>query len=99
QYITDRLSGTVILVGHSFGARVALRLAARRLPQIQQLVLMAAPGLPPSGFSRVRVRRLWIRTLRKFLGTVRGLTGPAPLAWHTRTYGSRDYLAAGDLRT
>src|SRR5439155_9043845 len=46
QYIFDRVSGPTILVAHSFGARVALRLAARRLPQIRAIVLMAAPGLP-----------------------------------------------------
>ena len=29
---------------------------------------------------------------------VRGLTGPGPLAWHTRRFGSKDYLAAGKMR-
>src|SRR5205823_11588722 len=95
QYILDRVSGPTILVAHSFGARVALRLAARRLPQIRAIVLMAAPGLPAPAGSRVRLRRQGIRTLRSFLTAVRGVTGPGPLAWHTRRFGSKDYLAAG----
>ena len=35
-----------VVVGHSFGGRVSLRLAARRLSQIRALVLMGVPGLP-----------------------------------------------------
>jgi pimeloyl-ACP methyl ester carboxylesterase len=46
QYILDKISGTVVLVGHSFGGRVSIRLAARRLSQIRDLVLLGVPGLP-----------------------------------------------------
>ena len=41
---SSRLTGPVVLIGHSFGGRVAVRLAARRLPQIHGLVLMACPA-------------------------------------------------------
>jgi pimeloyl-ACP methyl ester carboxylesterase len=98
QYLVDRVHGPVILVGHSFGARVALRVAAQRLPQIRALVLMAAPGLPPSPFSPAAVRRAGTRALRRLLRATRGVTGPGPLAWHTRRFGSKDYLAAGPLK-
>jgi pimeloyl-ACP methyl ester carboxylesterase len=98
-YLSAHVSGPVVLVGHSFGGRVALRLAARRLPHIAGLVLMAVPGLPARGYSRARLRRLGIRTLRRILVSMRGVTGEAPLAWHTRRYGSTDYLAAGELRS
>jgi pimeloyl-ACP methyl ester carboxylesterase len=98
-YLSAHVSGPVFLVGHSFGGRVALRLAARRLPDIAGLVLMAVPGLPARGYSRARLRRSGIRALRRVLTSMRGLTGPGPLAWHTRRYGSRDYLAAGELRS
>src|SRR5262245_10680511 len=43
QYLLDRMTGTAVLVGHSFGGRVAVRLAARRHPQIRGLVLMGVP--------------------------------------------------------
>jgi pimeloyl-ACP methyl ester carboxylesterase len=98
-YLSAHVSGSVVLIGHSFGGRVALRLAARRLPAIAGLVLMAVPGLPARGYSRVRIRRTAIRTLRRLLVAIRPLTGARLLAWHTGRFGSRDYLAAGDLRS
>ena len=91
--------GPVVLVGHSFGGRVAIRLAARRLEQIRGLVLMGVPGLPEPGLSRRALRRSAIRLLRKFLRSIAPLTGPRPLDWHTRRFGSKDYLAAGPLRS
>jgi pimeloyl-ACP methyl ester carboxylesterase len=99
QYLLDRVSAPVVLVGHSFGGRIALRLAGRRLPQVRAIVLMAVPGLPAPSFSRVRLRRSAIGLLRRLLRAVQPLTGAAPLDWHTRRYGSKDYLAAGDLRS
>ena len=98
QLLVARVDGPVVLIGHSFGGRVALRVAARRPAQLRGLVLMGVPGLPAPAWSRVRVRRSAIRGLRCVLTSVGPLTGPAPLAWHTARYGSRDYLAAGPLR-
>ena len=99
RYVLDRVSAPVVLVGHSFGGRIALRLASRRLPQVRAIVLMAVPGLPAPPFSRVRLRRAAIRLLRRLLTAARPIVGAAPLDWHTRTFGSKDYLAAGDLRS
>jgi pimeloyl-ACP methyl ester carboxylesterase len=98
QYIASRIAGPMILVGHSFGGRVALRLGARHLPWVRGIVLMGTPGLPAEGFSYRMVRRWAIRTLRRFLTIARPFLGQAPLDWHTRRFGSRDYLAAGELR-
>jgi pimeloyl-ACP methyl ester carboxylesterase len=99
QYVLERLSGDVIVVGHSFGGRVSVRLAARRLARIRGLVLMGVPGLPQRQLSRVRLRRMGIRWLRKALVAAQPIAGQRPIAWHTRRYGSRDYLAAGPLRS
>src|SRR5688500_4335392 len=49
QYLLERVHGETVLIGHSFGSRVTIRLAARRLAQIRGVVLMAAPGLPLQG--------------------------------------------------
>ena len=97
-YIADRLQGPVVLVGHSFGARISLRLAARKLDQVRAIVLMAAPGLPLLPFSRAAFRRLGIRSLRRALHVLSPITGPDLLAWHTARFGSKDYLAAGALK-
>jgi pimeloyl-ACP methyl ester carboxylesterase len=99
RYLHDRVKGPVVLVGHSFGGRIGVRLAARRLPEIRALVLMGVPGLPTPGWSRSRLRRAGIRGLRRVLRALQPVTGSGPIDWHTRRFGSKDYLAAGPLRT
>lgn len=99
RYILDNISGPVILVGHSFGGRVSVRLAARASFPLDGLVLMSVPGLPGPAFSRNHVRRFSIRNLRKFLRAVQPLTGPGPLLWHTKKFASADYTNAGPLRS
>ena len=99
QYILERLHGPIILIGHSFGGRVSVRLAARHLPAIRGLVLMAVPGLPQRTFSARAVRRWYIRTLRRVLLALKPLVGDRGVEWHTRRYASRDYAAAGALRS
>lgn len=98
QYLAERVPGPFVLAGHSFGGRVSLRLAARHLPRLSAVVLMGAPGLKPIGWSRAKVRRWGIRTLRRLLTLASPLTGAGALDWHTRRFGSKDYLAAGPLR-
>lgn len=98
QYLLDRVQGSVLLVGHSFGGRVAVRLAARRLAPIKGLVLMGVPGLPQPRLTRRHVRAIAIRWLRKVLVTLKPLVGAQPIRWHTDRFGSKDYLAAGPLR-
>jgi pimeloyl-ACP methyl ester carboxylesterase len=99
RYVHDCVPAPVVLVGHSFGGRIALRLASQRLPQVRAIVLMAVPGLPAPPFSRVRLRRAAIGHLRRLLTAARPVLGAGPIDWHTRTFGSKDYLAAGDLRS
>lgn len=99
EYLLERVSGPVVLVGHSFGGRVSVRLAARRLDKIRGLVLMAVPGLPQSRFSRTRLRRTGIRWMRKVFLAIAPIVGDRLLRWHTDTFASRDYLAAGALRS
>lgn len=98
QWVLDKIDGPIVLVGHSFGGRVSVRLAARHLPRVRGVVLMGVPGLPQPAWSRTRVRRWGIRTLRRVLVATRPLIGPKGVDWHTRKFGSRDYLAAGPLR-
>jgi pimeloyl-ACP methyl ester carboxylesterase len=99
QYILDEVRGPVVLVGHSFGGRVSLRLASRRLPQIRAMVLMGVPGLPQRTWSKARVRRLGIRWLRRVLRAARPLIGSRGVEWHTARFGSKDYVNAGALRS
>ena len=97
--LADRCPGRVLLVGHSFGGKVALRLAARKSSRVTGLVLMGVPGLPLRRLSPVRWRRLMIRLLRRVIRIGRPLIGSKALDWHTRRFGSKDYLEAGPLRS
>lgn len=99
RYVQDRVSAQVIVVGHSFGGRIAIRLAARDQAELRGIVLMGVPGLPQPMFSRRRIRQLSIRFLRGVLRTLEPLTGSGLIDWYKATFGSKDYLAAGPLRS
>lgn len=98
NYLIARGGESVIVVGHSFGGRIAVRVGAMGLPQVHGLVLMGVPGLPSPQMSRRHLRRMAIRGLRQLLLTVQPVTGPHAVAWHTRRFASTDYLSAGQMR-
>lgn len=98
QYLNARVAGTAIVVGHSFGGRIGVRLGAARVPNLRGLVMMGVPGLPQPKLSRRYLRRMWIRSLRTLLVAVQPAIGGKAIEWHTRRFGSRDYLAAGAMR-
>ena len=98
QYLLDMVKVPVVLVGHSFGGRVSIRLASRHLPQVRAMVLMGVPGLPQPSLSKAHVRRLGIRWIRRVLQAARPVIGSRGVDWHTARYGSKDYLAAGAMR-
>jgi pimeloyl-ACP methyl ester carboxylesterase len=98
QYILDHVHGPVVLVGHSFGGRVSVRLASRRLSQIKALVMLGVPGLPQPALSRRALRRWGIRSLRRVLIALKPIIGGGGIRWHTTRFGSKDYQAAGALR-
>jgi pimeloyl-ACP methyl ester carboxylesterase len=85
-----------IWVGHSFGCRVGLQLAARHPGIVDGLFLVAAAGLRPhrSTGKRLRmvVRRWTFKALRSLLPE-----GPARERLRQR-FGSADYARAGPLR-
>jgi pimeloyl-ACP methyl ester carboxylesterase len=86
----------VIWIGHSFGGRVGLQLAARHPQLVAGMVLIAAAGLPRQrSFSdqlRLRLRRTAFKTARRFTRE-----GPQLDALRKK-FGSSDYQSAGALR-
>ena len=87
----------VVWVGHSFGARVGLQLAARHGDLVSGLFLVAAAGLPRKRNAFQAARR-WTR-----LQTYKGLKRLAPrlglsVAALQERFGSADYRAAGEMR-
>ena len=85
-----------VWIGHSFGCRVGMQIAARHPGLLSALVLIAPAGLRPH---RTRWRRLVITAKTLAYKTARLAASRSTLAarWRDRA-GSRDYRAAGALR-
>jgi len=87
--VLEELPDPVVVLGHSFGGRIALQLAATRPELIRALVLTGVPQLCARPASKPSARLRMIRTLRKSgLITERRLE-----AWKKR-HGSEDYRRA-----
>ena len=85
-----------IWVGHSFGCRVGVQLAARHPAAVDALFLIAAAGLPPHRSLLARVRRT---PRRLAFRVMRAMTPEGPARDRLRErYGSSDYRAAGAMR-
>ncbi|MDR1092584.1 MAG: alpha/beta hydrolase [Clostridiales bacterium] len=92
-FIRTVCAGPVHLVGHSFGGRIALILAAEHAEQIEKLVLIDSAGLKP----RRGLRRFFRVCRYKFMKRLaeRKLIDPKRL----EKYGSADYRALSpDMR-
>lgn len=84
------------LVGHSFGAKISLYLAATRPDLVDKLVLVGSSGLRRAPSVRTRIKRAISRT-----GRVAGRIGPLGRALQRAIYqrvASQDYRDAGALR-
>jgi len=85
-----------IWVGHSFGCRVGLQLAARHPETVTALFLIAAAGLQPHRSLVTRLRRMPRRLVFR---AMRVMTPEGPARERLRErYGSSDYRTAGAMR-
>jgi pimeloyl-ACP methyl ester carboxylesterase len=85
-----------VWVGHSFGCRVGLQLAARHPEAVSALFLIAAAGLPPHRTLTARARRL---PRQLAFRVARAMTSEGPARDRLRErYGSSDYRTAGAMR-
>jgi pimeloyl-ACP methyl ester carboxylesterase len=96
EYLAARPGERRIWIGHSFGCRVGLRLAARHPGLVDGLFLIAAAGLPRTRSLpeclRITARRLAFRAARSLTPE-----GPRRDALRAR-FGSADYARAGPMR-
>jgi pimeloyl-ACP methyl ester carboxylesterase len=84
------------ILGHSFGGRVAIKLAAGYPENVDRLVLVDSAGVPPPQTLKRRLKRLASR----FANTVGRLGRPGQAARRkiVARIASPDYLSAGPLR-
>jgi pimeloyl-ACP methyl ester carboxylesterase len=88
-----------ILLGHSFGGRVAIVLAATRPALVDRMVLIDSAGIRPPPTQRLRAAS----TVSKLGRAASGIPLLGPMAqrlraqWH-RAVGAEDYANAGPLR-
>ncbi len=98
--VLDRVdTAQAAFVGHSFGGRIAITLAARQPARVSRLALVASAGVRPRRGARYHFR---IATT-KFLARIAAMPGCGRLGeraltrWRDRV-GSRDYRVAGRMR-
>jgi len=91
--VLDEMAARVVVLGHSFGGRVAVHLAARSPDRIAGLVLSGVPlhrpaGARPKPLLRLRIARGLAR---------RGVIGQDRIEAVRQRYGSDDYRAASGV--
>ena len=87
--LLDELSLPVVVLGHSFGGRVAVHLAARRPAAVKALVLTGVPLRRVGTAGKPALAYRIARALHR-----RGLLGEARMDELRERYGSEDYRAA-----
>jgi pimeloyl-ACP methyl ester carboxylesterase len=99
-YVADVIAAAGVtrahFVGHSFGAKTSLYLAASRPGLVRKLVLVGSSGLRSAPSARVRVKRLAAAAARSA-----GRLGPPGRSLRRAIYdriASEDYKQAGALR-
>lgn len=99
-YVTDVLAGAGVesahFVGHSFGAKTSLYLAASRPELVRKLVLVGSSGLRSAPSMRVKLKRAAGKTAR-----LAGALGPPGRSLRQAIYdriASEDYKQAGPMR-
>jgi pimeloyl-ACP methyl ester carboxylesterase len=96
--VLPSMADRVVVLGHSFGGRVAVHLAALEPDRVAGLVLTGVPLLRPDGGSGGRRPALGYRIGRSLHR--RGLLSETRMEALRQKYGSEDYrLAAGVMRS
>jgi pimeloyl-ACP methyl ester carboxylesterase len=88
-----------ILIGHSFGGRISIQLAARCPELVKGLVLIGSHGLKRRRTPIEALRLKGIKLLGSVAKKIDGATGTRLFAhYFAPRFASADYKAAGDLR-
>jgi pimeloyl-ACP methyl ester carboxylesterase len=99
KYLEDNGLQNVDLLGHSFGGRVAIRLASKHPERLRSLILINSHGLRLKQPFPKNIRSSLLKIAAKWCKGVDKAFGSKLFEnWFTPRYGSRDYKNAGSLR-
>ena len=88
-----------VIIGHSFGGRIALKLSAQNPDSVSALILIGTPGLPQKTSLLKKTRLTIIKTLGKLFKFTDKIFGSGFfIKIFSPRFGSADYLQAGALR-
>jgi pimeloyl-ACP methyl ester carboxylesterase len=87
--VLEELPGPVVVLGHSFGGRVAVHLAARRPERVSALVLTGVPLIRSQGAARPALSFRLARALNRW-----GVVSDGRMEALREKHGSADYRAA-----
>jgi pimeloyl-ACP methyl ester carboxylesterase len=97
QYLDEQGIAEADMLGHSFGGRVSIRLAAKYPERVRSITLINSGGLQRQRTLQQSLRSQWVRSLRNAF-KISPIYRDELLTWHSQKYGSRDYLNAGVLK-
>jgi len=90
--------GKHVIVGHSYGGRVAVQMAAKFPDKVAAIILIGGAGLKRKRSLWFRLKAFSIRTLGRLARLSDTLFGTKYRDAYVTRFGSADYKAAGDLR-
>ena len=85
-------------IGHSFGGKTSLKIAAMRPERAGRLIIVDASGIPAVRPFQRRMKILAIRRLRSVLRALQRFGVPLYEKWFIPRFASPDYLAAGGMK-
>ncbi|NVJ99533.1 MAG: alpha/beta hydrolase [Alphaproteobacteria bacterium] len=90
--------GPFVFVGHSFGGRVSVQMAARHPHLVKAIILIGGAGLQRHRSVAFKLRALVLRSLGRLARLSDKLFKTNYRAAYVERFGSADYKNAGDLR-
>jgi pimeloyl-ACP methyl ester carboxylesterase len=99
EYLHLNKIASATLLGHSFGGRISVVLAATHPELVSNLILVNTHGLQPKRSLEQRLKIAYIKLLRSIIKFIDKLFFTKIFKnWFAPKYGSPDYKSAGELR-
>jgi len=99
EYLDDSGISRADFIGHSFGGKVAMKLAATQPDRVSQLVLINSSGVRPRPPFKRHLKIIFVRSLRSVLRFLQRTAGIKLYeTWFIPRFASADYKNAGPLR-